>query len=180
MKAAIFCADGFETCEMLITVDLLRRSKIEIDMVSMKDTLSLTTSHNVVVQGDKLFSEINADEYDALIIPGGLGGTKALSEDDRIRAMLLNAKDNQYLCAICAGPSVLGRLGLYQGKQVTCYPGWESYLEGATYTGDKVTQDGKFITGKGMGATIEFAAKIIENLLDTQTAESVLASIQYK
>lgn len=179
MKTAIFCHNGFETCEMLITVDILRRANIQIDIVSMNDTLALESSHKVAIGGDKLFEEIDPKEYDALIVPGGLGGTKGLLADERISKMFLNALDSQYLCAICAGPSVLGSLGLLKGKKATCYPGWESYLEGAEYTGDKVTQDGMFITGKGMGATIEFAAKIVENLIDKETADNILKSIQF-
>ena len=71
MKCAIFLADGFETCEGLITIDMLRRASIPIDMISMNNTLEVTTSHGVRLFAEKLFSEIDPAEYDVLIMPGG-------------------------------------------------------------------------------------------------------------
>ena len=65
------------------------------------------------------------------------------------------------LAAICAAPMVYGKLGLLKDKKATCYPGFEKYLEGATPTGALVEQDANFITGKGPGATFEFAMAIV-------------------
>ena len=77
MKCAIFMADGFETCEGLITVDLLRRAGLMIDMISMNETLTVTTSHQVKIEADKVFSEFQ-NEYDVMIFPGGKLGTENL------------------------------------------------------------------------------------------------------
>ena len=71
MITAIFLANGFETCEALITVDLLRRAGMDIDMISMNDDLSVESSHGVVVQANRLFKEIQPMDYDILIMPGG-------------------------------------------------------------------------------------------------------------
>ena len=148
MKCAIFMADGFETCEGLITVDLLRRAGLTIDMISMNETLTVTTSHQVKIQADKLFSEFQ-NEYDVMIFPGGKLGTQNLENNQKLVDLYeAHFKAGKLSCAICAAPSILGRRGL--------------------------------ITGRGMGATIDFALKIIETLCDKQTLENVKNGIQYE
>ncbi len=179
-KTALFCAQGFEECEGLIVVDLLRRAGIEITTVSLEPTLEVTSSHQVTVRCDKTFDQIQFEKLDMIILPGGLPGTTHLLE----HAPLLNQikefdQQKKYLAAICAAPSVYGELGLLQGRKMTCFPGFESHCQGAQPTGEKVVQDGHIITAKGLGAAIEFAARIIEVLTDQATADKVLAAIQY-
>ena len=72
------------------------------------------------------------------------------------------AKAKKDFAAICAAPLVLGNRGLLEGKKATCYPGFETYLQGAEYTAALVEKDDNFITGKGPGAAMEFAFAIVE------------------
>lgn len=180
MKCAIFCANGFEECEALLVVDLLRRANIEIEIISMNDELEVTSSHNVKIIADECFMDANFREYDALILPGGLPGTTHLQANERLASILLkHAEQGKLLCAICAAPSVLGHLGILEDKHATCFPTFKDKCTGALLSEDKVVQDGNIITGKGLGAAIEFASKIIENLIDKETADTVLKQIQY-
>ena len=116
MKCAIFMADGFETCEGLITVDLLRRAGLTIDMISMNETLTVTTSHQVKIQADKLFSEFQ-NEYDVMIFPGGKLGTQNLENNHKLVDLYeAHFKAGKLSCAICAAPSILGHRGLLHGR----------------------------------------------------------------
>ena len=100
-KCAIFLADGFETCEGLIVIDLLRRAGIHIDMISMNDTLTVTTSQNVVLQAEKCYADIDAKDYDVLILPGGKVGTKNLESVDSLKeAIKMHFSEGKLTCAI--------------------------------------------------------------------------------
>lgn len=179
-KTALFCANGFEECEGLIVVDLLRRAGIEIQIVSIEETLTVVSSHKVQLTCDVLFNEVDFDALDMIILPGGLPGTTHLAEHAGLNEKILEFNQSgKYLAAICAAPSVYGKLGLLEGRTMTCYPGFETQCAGASYTHNKVEKDGHFITARGLGAAIEFAAAIIETLLDKETADSTLSAIQY-
>jgi 4-methyl-5(b-hydroxyethyl)-thiazole monophosphate biosynthesis len=93
-------------------------------------------------------------------------GAQTLSENEDLRRLILRfAKENKPMAAICAAPMVLGKLGLLQGRKVTCYPGFEQYLEGAEVTGQQAVCDGNIITGHGPGAAMDFALLIVETLV---------------
>lgn len=180
MKCAIFCADGFEECEALIVVDCLRRANIEIDIISMNEGLNVVSARNITVVADTCFNQIQPEYYDCLILPGGLPGTTHLEENKELEKIILtHHQQNKLLCAICAAPSILGKLNLLQGKEVTCFPTFIQYCYGATLCNQKAVKDGNIITGKGLGAAIEFAALIIESIKDSDAAQAVLNAIQY-
>jgi 4-methyl-5(b-hydroxyethyl)-thiazole monophosphate biosynthesis len=98
-----------------------------------------------------------------ILLPGGLPGATNLDEHAGLSGLILKfAEAGKPLAAICAAPLVFGNRGLLDGKKATCYPGFESYLQGAEYTANLVEVDGNFITGKGPGAALEFAFAIVE------------------
>ena len=180
MKCAIFMADGFETCEGLITVDLLCRAGLTIDMISMNETLTVTTSHQVKIQADKLFSEFQ-NEYDVMIFPGGKLGTQNLENNQKLVDLYeTHFKAGKLSCAICAAPSILGHRGLLKDRKYTCYPTFDEPSFNGEYQQVLAVKDGNLITGRGMFATIDFALKIIETLCDKQTLENVKNGIQYE
>ncbi|MEF9967519.1 MAG: DJ-1/PfpI family protein [Longicatena sp.] len=179
MKTAIFCANGFEECEALLVVDLLRRANMEIDIISMNDTLEVKSSHNVTITADDCFIDTNFHEYDVLVLPGGMPGTKNLQDNERLKTIIKKHNEqNKLICAICAAPSILGQLGLLQNKNATCFPTFKDKCIGANLIDDTVVQDGNIITGVGLGAAIEFACKIIENCIGKEEADKILTQIQ--
>ncbi len=158
----LFLADGFEEVEALGTVDVLRRAGLPVKTVSIMGQLEVTSSHNVTVKADMTFSEEALRDAEMLVLPGGMPGALTLSEHEGLRHVILAfSAACRPLAAICAAPMVYGKLGLLKDKKATCYPGFEKYLEGATPTGALVEQDANFITGKGPGATFEFAMAIV-------------------
>lgn len=178
--AAVFLAPGFEECEALITVDLLRRAGIDTLMVSINNTHEVTGSHGITVQPDVMLHDVQHELFDCIVMPGGMPGTAHLMESEAITHITLAHHQNgRLLAAICAAPSVFGVLHLLHDKKATCFPGFEDNLKNAVILSDKVVQDGNIITAKGLGAAFEFSHAIISDLLDQKTADHILSSIQY-
>lgn len=180
-QALIFLAPGYEEVEMLTVVDLLRRSHITIDMVSISDSLEVTSSHDVTIKADKLFDDTDFDEAKMIILPGGIPGTPNLLAykplTDKIKEF---AAQNKWLSAVCAAPTIYDELGLFQGRKATCYPTFAEKLTDATYVKQPVVVDDIFITSRGAGTTIEFAAAIIERFSGEAAAKEVLQAIIYQ
>ena len=159
----VFLAEGFEEIEALTPVDVLRRAGLSVQTVSVMDEQVVAGAHGVPVLADKMFAEINPEDAEMILLPGGLPGATNLDAHAGLGQMIQDfAKEEKPLAAICAAPLVFGNRGLLQGKKATCYPGFETYLQGAEYTAALVEKDGNFITGKGPGAAMEFAFAIVE------------------
>ncbi len=159
----VFLAEGFEEIEALTPVDVLRRAGLSVQTVSVMDEQVVAGAHGVPVLADEMFAEINPEDAEMILLPGGLPGATNLDAHEGLSRMILDfAAAEKPLAAICAAPLVLGNRGLLQGKKATCYPGFETYLQGAEYTAALVEKDGNIITGKGPGAAMEFAFAIVE------------------
>lgn len=179
-KVYIFLADGFEEIEGLTVVDLLRRAEIDITMVSIMDTKSVTGAHGITIEADVLYDDADLSQAEMLVLPGGMPGTRHLGEHEALVARLKSFNENNKLiAAICAAPSVLGVNGILKGKKATCYPGFEDKLVDAVVLTDPVVKDQNIITSRGLGTAIPFALKIIELLKDKDTSESIAKSIIY-
>ena len=136
-ESALFLAEGFEEIEAITVIDVLRRAEIPVKTVSITPSLQVKGAHGVVVEADTTFETVTADDFDFLILPGGMPGTKHLDENKKLNDWLLaHVGRGGRVAAICAAPSVLGRLGLLKGKKATCYPGFESMLLGADFTAE--------------------------------------------
>ena len=181
MRCAIFLAKGFEDCEGMITIDMLRRAGIPIDSVSITDDLIVETSHGVRLFADKTWKEIDPSGYDVLILPGGKVGTMNLDGFEPLKnALKAHFESGKLTCAICAAPSVLGHLGILNGRHYTSFPAFASDSYGGIYETELAVEDGNVITGRGMGATIEFARLIIRRLTDDETMRRLEYGMQYE
>ena len=141
-SVAVLAADGFETIECLTMVDVMRRGGVRATLVSIMPTREVVSSLQIPVTCDALFDEINFDEYDCVVLPGGLPGATNLRADQRVCDVVCEFAATKHVAAICAAPFILGELDLLEGRHATCFPGFEkSFPEGA-YTGEKITQDG--------------------------------------
>lgn len=175
----IFMADGFEEIEALAVVDMLRRAQIKVIMVSVMEDRIVKGAHEIQVIADAVFEECEWEDADMLVLPGGSIGAKSLGEHEGLRNILLEYdKKNRWIAAICAAPGVLGQIGLLKDRHATCYPGLEYKMIGAIPESKSVVVDGKYITGRGMGASIEFSLAIIEALEGKGLAEQIQEQIQ--
>lgn len=177
MKGMMILADHFELCEALITIDLLRRAGIEVDTVSIKNKI-LNSQSNVNIEADKLIQDINLNDYDFVILPGGKAVFETHSNSDVTKNILLDFhKRGKLIAAICAAPMVLKKLEIIQDEEYTCFPGCE---QGGKYTPNKkVVIANNIITSKAMGTTFEFSYEIIKYLKGKEVADKVLASVYY-
>ncbi len=177
----VFLADGFEEIEALAPVDFLRRAGVTVKTAALKEK-SATGAHNIIVNAD-----INADEVllnsdlEAVILPGGMPGSQNLNDDSRVqKAIDFALENNKMVCAICAAPFILGRKGVLNGKKVTCFPGFEDELLGATVVNQGVVKDGNIITAQGAGVAWEFGEKIASELVGSDVSQKILLNLQWK
>ena len=175
MKAiCFFLAEGFEEVEALLPLDILRRGGLDVRTVSVTGDRIVKGAHQVPVVADLLFEDLAADEVEMIVLPGGMPGAVNLDAHAGLDALVrAAAAAGQPMAAICAAPLVYGKRGLLNGKKATCYPGFESYLEGADCTGRMVETDGNFVTGKGPGAAAEFGFTLLQRLAGADKAAEV-------
>lgn len=174
----VFLADGFEEVEALATVDVLRRCGIEVQTVSINETRGVAGAHGINVTADCKMEDVDLSIADFLILPGGLPGATNLRDCEALQEVLKqHAAKGGNLAAICAAPMVLGGLGLLEGKEATCYPGFEKYMIGAKPGSLPVVQDGNVITGKGPAFAFAFGLKIAEAIKGKDAAGDVAAGM---
>jgi 4-methyl-5(b-hydroxyethyl)-thiazole monophosphate biosynthesis len=177
----VFLADGFEEIEALAPIDVMRRAGLSVTTVSVTDSLTVTGAHGIPVVADTLFSQCDYADAALLFLPGGLPGATNLQAHTGL-CQLLTAKASQpdvIISAICAAPLVLGGLGLLQGKQATCYPGFEDTMQGAHYTAAKVTVDGHIFTACGPGAAWELGFTFVEHFCGADKADALRSGMQF-
>ena len=161
-KVAVLFHDVFEEVEALSVVDIMRRANVECTMVGM-DKLEVTSSHQIKIKMDQIYDGL--DNYDAVVIPGGMPGASNLRDDSRVIDLVKQFNhDGKIIGAICAGPIVLQEADVIKGKTVTCYPGFEEQLIGSNYQEALVQRDENIITGKGPAAALAFGYTLLEAL----------------
>ena len=180
-RLGIFIADGCEEVEALTVVDIVRRAKLEIDMISINGTKQVTSSRNVTFMTDTIKEEAEEqDDPDVIVLPGGMPGTVHLGEDDTVSQVIREfAKEGKLVAAICAAPSVLGQAGILNGKKAACHPGFEEKLTGAEVFFSPVVCDGNVITSRGMGTAVPFGLAVARYFTDDATIEHVKAGLVY-
>lgn len=176
-KVAVLFHDGFEELEALSVVDITRRANVECTMVGM-DKEVVTSSHQIKISMDCVYDN-NLDDYDMIVIPGGLPGATNLRDDNRVIELVKRFNENnKFIGAICAGPIVLQKADVIANKTVTCYPGFEDELTSANYQEALVQVDGNIITGKGPAAALAFSYTLLEQL--GYDSDELKEGMQYK
>ena len=156
-------AEGFEEVEAMFPLDIMRRGGLPVATVSVTGDLTVTGAHGVPVVADTLIELLSDEEIEMIVLPGGLPGATNLDAHEGLDKLIhYFAAAGKPMAAICAAPMVYGKRGLLKGKRATCYPGFDSYLEGAEYTGNMVEIVDNFILGKGPGAASEFGFAILK------------------
>jgi len=178
-RGLMLCAQGFEDVEALATRDILLRAGIPLNMASITGGKELISSHSLFCSADSILAELNLDSFDFLILPGGLKGVNNLSNsEDAINAIHYFLRNNKDVYAICAAPSILGKLGYLDNLSFTCYPGFEKGIKG-NYTGEGVTiSSDHIITAKSMAYSIDFALEIVKKNLGVDVYTKVNKSIK--
>lgn len=178
-RVAVFVAPGLEEIEGLTVVDLIFRAGIPCDTVAITPERTVTSSHEVtIVCKRSLFDEdFSFDDYDMLVLPGGIPGTPNLRACAPLcEELAARAAAGRPLAAICAAPSILAELGLLEGRRATSNPGFQHVLaeHGAVLLADEpVVVDANLITSQGAGTAMLFALEIVRHYLGDEAVERV-------
>lgn len=171
-RAAVLLADGFEEGESLFVIDILRRASIGCDSVSI-DQEMVRGGHDIYVKADRIISKEIFDDYDMVVIPGGMPGAANLRDCELVIDWVKKFdEEKKYVAAICAGPMVLKQAGISTGRTLTSYPAdkYRDMFADAQYIDDNakmeqmVVTDGNLITSRGPATTFPFAYKLVEVL----------------
>ncbi len=175
-ESYVFLAEGFEEVEALTAVDVMRRAGMSVKTVSITSSLQVAGAHGITVTADLLFDNVTFSDASWLILPGGLPGATNLYEFEPLRNLLeTQAKSKRgRIAAICASPGVvLGQMGLLEGREATCYPGFEHLMKGAIYDDTRVVSDDKYVLGNGPSSALFWALKIVAESLGQEKMEEV-------
>jgi 4-methyl-5(b-hydroxyethyl)-thiazole monophosphate biosynthesis len=179
MKIICLLADGFEDIEALGTVAILRRSGIIVDLVSVLNGPVVTGAWGTKTIPDKMMKDVSEKDYDGLFLPGG-SAAKTLRENPGVKKIVLAfAAKQKILAAICAGPTVLGMLGLLDGIPYTSFPGTESFMPRGIKVAKASIVSGNIVTGAGAGCVMEFAFDVIGAALGNEKAQEVKKRMLY-
>ena len=174
-RVLIPLAQGCEELEAVTIIDLLRRAGIQV-LAAGLDKQPVTASRGVVLIPDTDLEQVLDDDFDMIVLPGGLPGADNLDQDPRIHKLLQRMQEkNKYTAAICAAPKVLANAGLLDGKSATSYPGFvvsEDYPR-VRVLDQPVVIDGQVITSRGPGTAMDFALQLIESLTDADCRNRV-------
>ena len=172
----MFIAEGFEEIEALYPLDIIRRAGLEVCTVGIGGRY-VTGAHAITVMADISdtdFESLENKSADMIFLPGGMPGTLNLAKSDAVINAINRAIDeNSYIAAICAAPSILGDMGLLNGRSAICYPGFEGRLTGAEISAQRVVLDGKILTAAGMGVALEMGLKIVEIFCGSEKASAL-------
>lgn len=180
-KIYVFMAQGFEEMEMVITVDMLRRAKLNVEIVAIQESLDpVKGSRNIFIKPDKTIKDIDLNNCIAVVLPGGAEGTNNLRNDKRVLDIVYQAYNKNILvAAICAAPTVLIAAGINKIK-MTCHPTVRNQLKDVEFVEQRVIKDRNVITSQAAGTTFEFASEIIKSLLGNDKLEEVNAGVLAK
>jgi DJ-1 family protein len=173
-RALVLLAEGVEEMEAVIAIDILRRCGVEVIAAATGLTREVTASRGVRLLADALLNEAHPGEFDALVIPGGAGGSRRLAGDPRVLELVrMYAKAGKLVAAVCAGPAVLEAAGVLQGVRFTCHPAAREQFPGMKICPDRVVVNGPFITSQGPGTSMEFALAVAKWLVGEEVAAKV-------
>lgn len=180
-KACVLLAPGCEEMEAVIIVDVLRRGGVNVVTAGLEEGV-FEASRGVRLEADISLDKLaGAKEFDILILPGGLPGTKALRNDSRVKDLLLHyfQTEEKKVATICAAALVLDAHDLLDGKTFTCYPGLAGDVEGGTWVDERVVVDGNLTTSQGPGTAMAFALELVNQLVDKETRDQVAEGLLF-
>ncbi|GAV19476.1 4-methyl-5(b-hydroxyethyl)-thiazole monophosphate biosynthesis [Mariprofundus micogutta] len=159
---------GVEEIEFVAVVDLLRRADIEVTTASL-DGSTVTGRSNIVIAADAILADVMHQEWDMVVLPGGLPNAHLLRDDANVQAVVERLRaESRSIAAICAAPTALAAYGITEGKRVTSYPACRGEMEqlqpSSVYVDDAVVEDDFLITSRGAGTAVEFGLRLIARL----------------
>ncbi|MCL2840444.1 MAG: DJ-1/PfpI family protein [Defluviitaleaceae bacterium] len=178
-EAIVFLAEGFEEIEAIGTLDILRRGGVKAASVSLTGQHSVTGAHGITIQADIILDQLPGIEGTMLIISCDGSGIAALHKHEILHELLkLHHSDSGKIAAICAAPTILGKLGILADKTAVCYPSLANNLKAARYGETSTVTDGNITTSKSAGTTMDFALELVRIIKGSEAAAKVAVNMQ--
>lgn len=174
-RACVLLVEGFEEIEAVVVVDVLRRADVQVTVIGV-ETRKVTGSHGISINVDAALDDVTAvgTAFDCVVLPGGMPGAAKLRDSAKVQEFVTSQhRAGAIAAAICAAPIALGKFGLLDGKQATCFPGFEDQIGGAIPQTDAVVVDGDVITSRGVGTALAFSLVLVDRLAGTDVARTL-------
>lgn len=171
-RVAVLAADGFEQAELKEPMNAFKDAGAEVSIVSPNDKTIFGMHH--ADRGDDFdvdvpLSEADADDYDALLLPGGLMNPDTLrSTPEAVDFVRAFAEEGKPIAAICHGPWVLIEAGLVEGRKLTSWPAIKSDIRnaGGNWVDEEVVVDHGLVTSRKPDDIPAFSRKAIEEIAE--------------
>lgn len=181
-KVLILVANGSEEIETTTLGNVLRRAEVEVTLAGVDGKL-LRGSRNITIKADIELSELGSaeqDTFDALILPGGWGGTLVFCENAAVQSLIKRFDvAGKMICAICAAPLALDSAGILSRHRFTCYPGLEQKMSAKGYENRKFVASENIYTSQGPATAMDFALQIVRVIAGDEVYKTVAAELLY-
>ena len=176
-KILVYLAPGFEEIEAVTILDLLRRADLEVIVAGLQPD-QVTGSHGICLVPDIFYIDVDPDDYDCLVLPGGQPGSSNLKANVQvIETIKRYNRENKLIAAICAAPTVLAEAGVLKNRKVTSFPDEKETFSASDYQESRVVKDGMIVTSRGVGTAIEFVLELIKIIKDEKTSNNLAGRI---
>ncbi|HAE21624.1 MAG TPA: DJ-1 family protein [Spirochaetaceae bacterium] len=178
-KICVILADGCEEVEAVTPIDYLRRAGFAVTSAGLASR-EIIGGHGIGIAADSVLDELDDENFDCVVVPGGGKGSEAIAADTLARGFIQrHAEAGALIGALCAAPAlVLGKAcGLLEGRDFTCYPGLEGSVPGGRYKAERTVRDGRIVTGAGAGCAGEFSIALVEELAGKNAAKKLAAAL---
>lgn len=181
-KVLVPIADGIEEMEAITIIDVLRRAGVQVTVASVGATTQVTASRGVKLIADTRIDQCTGQDYDCIVLPGGMPGAELLRDSKPLTELLKKQKQRgARYAAICASPAVVLQHHGLLPDNATCHPAFTDQLPNTTRAEERVVVDGKCVTSRGPGTALEFALELVSQLTSKdkaqQIAEQMLAAV---
>jgi 4-methyl-5(b-hydroxyethyl)-thiazole monophosphate biosynthesis len=174
-KVLVLLSPGFEEIEAVTIIDILRRGEIKVVIAGLEKE-DVTGSHNISIKSDIYYKNVNIDDFDFLVLPGGQPGTNNLKANPTIIEWIQKFnKDKKIIGAICAAPTVLKNANIIKNVKITSYPSEKDNFDNEFYSEKNIVMDKNIITSRGVGTSIEFALELV-NIINGKNVRDDLAT----
>lgn len=178
-KVLIVISKGFEEIEAISVIDILRRAQISVTIAAV-ESIETAGAHNVLIKADKMIDDIKSEDFDMIVLPGGLPNAFTLAQNEKVQSLLKEFKEKEkFIGAICAAPFALDKAKVLN-KKYTCYPSFEKKIDSSCYVEDEtVVTDGKIITSKGPATAMPFALELVKTLKGEEVYKNIKSGLLF-
>ncbi|MGI4750535.1 MAG: type 1 glutamine amidotransferase domain-containing protein [Janthinobacterium lividum] len=173
-KVAILTEEGFEQVELTSPQQALKDAGATVHVISPEGGEIKAwdkTDWGITITADKKLTDVSPDDYDALVLPGGVLNPDKLRQDkDAVAFVSAFLDEGKPVAAICHGPQTLIETGMISGRTMTSYPSLQTDLKnaGVNWVDEEVVTDQGLITSRTPDDLPAFNKKMIEEILEGQ------------